>query len=389
MSDIYPDWWHANRLPSSSGVPMQQPGGTPEEAAKANLELAKQSAAQEQARNYRLWTGGQDMAAQLHNLGNAYDNADAQHLNVFASGLLSQVQGKGAGKIPFFGTDLAHTSRLQQIDTGFGNPDLAQREETAADRIDALQTDLALKRQAYARVTRGGGQTEANSTGDETQGSVGRGNIAMIRQMVGLRSESTLPGLRAKLQEGWNDVFAGMGEAIQNDPKNYTVDGAIKILSPFGFSRDQIKQGLLNRSHPDALPPAGGARDANRGGATPPAAGPHSGVNVDQEGEAPPPAKPPGRLRPQIQAGVGPAGQASGDATNRLNMERMEPGVQIPEMPKQFNPARAFQYERAVQILQQHPELADNGEWDKRFAPNFPGTAKQLLRKMQAQGAPQ
>lgn len=350
--------------PIGSGGPMQVPGGVPGEEPQQTIERASklETGTQEaqQTKNFDIYNGISNLSGSLGSLTNLYDQAEHQGIDIGARGYLGQVRGQGGGAI-------AHTSRLQQIDTGIGNPDMARRQEILQSAIKAAQVDAAFKRQAYSRVSRGGGQgNEANASGQETSGSMGRGNIAMVQDMIGTTATDTAAGLRAKLNQGWNDVFDGYARINAADPKTYSADRFIKEMAPYGWKPNEVLQGLKARRNPRDLPGAGGAQAANRAQHTPPAAGPHNGVDVDQEG-----------TKPTIQAGLG--GQGERDVTDRSGKEPVAPNQLIPEMPKQVPPERQGQWSRAVQILFQHPESA--AEFDKRFSPGMPGMAKRILQQ--------
>lgn len=344
-------------------VPNQVPGGTPEKAAESLQEQATKQAESNTAYYDELNRRNEMAASKLMQHRTAL-LAPTSDDDIFGMSPGGQVAGFGGG-------DIAMNSRNTQIKHGY-KVEQNQDWNNKAAAIDSTGKDATFAIQELNNFRARGGQGVAG----QADAKLPPGNLGLAQGILGNRTWDTRATMLTKLQTPLNDVFSSMRDAV--DAKQYSLDQAANFFQPYGLSRGQVAEALKTRSAPSSWKPAGGAVDANRDGPVPGAASPlpgQGGDHGDQEGTKPPPRNPPGRLRPNIQAGFG--GQSEGDVTNRTGMEDGGPNQLIPKMPKQVPAERQGQWARGVQILWQHPETA--AEWEKRFSPNFPGTAKWVL----------
>lgn len=366
-------------MPSAPMLPMQVPGGTQEEAAKAQQELTKQSAGEEQTRYTQRGQLAEQAAGPLaryiQTLKNAGpDPVTGEEPDIFGTSYVGQLAGYGA-------TDAASKFRQHAIKVHSPGWQKFQDWENLGGSVDSANNDATLALQSmYRTMGRGGGQTGQEGAAE----TLPRGNLPILQGILGNRQANLRSQLLEKVKQPVADIFQNMGEAVEHN--QYSTRQAVEALSPFGFTQSQIVAGLKAKTSPWHLKPAGGAIDANRDGSVAGAAGPlpgDGGNHGDNDGEAPPPRSTPGRLRPGKQAGF--AGQGSDSITNRQGMEPMETGQEMPPVPKDIDPRRAAQWNEAVQILFKHPESAPL--FNQRYSPGgMSGRAEGILKKYRPRG---
>jgi hypothetical protein len=378
------DWYNSLvRLPSGGSVVPGQSGagGTPQEAAQAQQELYKQKAGEEQSHYTQLGQSAERAAGSWLRYNQAL-NRVPQDADIFGPSYIGQFTGYGA-------TDIAHRARIQQTK----NPDVFGKEvseesrkwEEHAGEVDSSNNDLLLHLQGmYRMMGRGGGGSP--STSQPQNEAMPRGNLPVLQNMLGSRQTDLRSSLHAKAQQPLNDIFEAMGDAYAHG--QYSLDQAMAVFGPYGYSRNEVLQALKTRQAPASQTPAGGATHQNKSGVSRPAASPlpgGGGDHGDQEGTKPPPSSTPGRgnqLRPTYQAGF--SGEGHGNITERGQMEPMQQGQELPPVPRGLSAARAAQWQQGVQLLFQHPELT--AEFDKRFDPMGAGLGKRILQKYRPQG---
>lgn len=351
-------------------VPGQVPGGTPEMAA-TSLQESQTATQKELAEHYlnygqRTMEHGQNIFSLKNSIKNADDSVLGMPRGPWAPG--GAALG-GAAPFGFQATDATRQWLMQQgiTDQGKSQQLLNQGAELDA-QFKKAQTSYLKLQELRGRFSSGGpkGSEEATPARALPFAASALGNRSMTKGQL----LSTVSPVEDEMWQAMKDVVD------HSSASGITADDVVKAWNNTGYSPNQIKQGLATGRSPAAETGAGGVPSLNKPRHIGPAQGPHSGVDVDQEGTKPPPR---GQA---IQAGVGP--QTSNDITNRDNMEPMQPGNEMPKPPAGLPSWRKAQWDRAVQTLFQYP--GEVAEFNKRFDPLNAGLGQKILQKYRPRG---